>query len=336
MFIAVAILISGWAVYKSACFLAADLGNFDLARQQIFNNTLRQYLWIIIIVFIITSGLLHFYSTRRLIKPIRSLIQSTRQLKRGYYPEPVKINGQDEIAQLATLYNELIEQLHLNEQQRKKLVTDLSHEIRTPLSNISGYLQALANNDLIGDEQLFSSLYQETRRLTKMLEQLDQLKDWDHVSSQSLITMDNVEIKELLEQCIKLFEWTLEQKGISLKLEVEACNLPVHIKGIQQVMSNLLDNAICYYDGYGPIVIKGRIEVDCYRITVTGPSRPITNSDKDRVFTRFYRLDSSRSRDTGGTGLGLAITKEIIEAHNGKIGIESEKNGNTFWFELPL
>lgn len=328
--------ISGWAIYNTACFLAAGVGNLDELRQQQFNSTLLRYLWIFMIMAVIAGSVFHFYLTNHLIQPIRSLIHSTKQLKRGHYPEPIHVNKQDEIGQLVVQYNGLIEQLRTSEQQRKKLVTDLSHEIRTPLSNLNGYLHALKDGDIVSDEKLFISLHKESQRLTQMIEQLDQLKEWDYISVQTVSRGEMIQMTDLLEQCVAMFKWTLKQNEIPIHVEMEACEIEIHVEGIQQVISNLLDNAIRYYDGQGPIIIKGAKINNEYRIAVTGPGRPVPMEEKDNIFKRFYRLDSSRSRDTGGSGLGLAITKEIVERHHGEIGIETNASGNEFWFKLPL
>lgn len=328
--------ISGWAIYSAACFLAADVGGLDTPRQQQFNSILLNYLWILMIVAAIIGSAIHFYIIKRFIKPIRGLIQSTKELKLGRYPEPVKVYKNDEIGQLALHYNGLITQLQMNEQHRNRLVSDISHEIRTPLSNLNGYLQALKDGDIAGDKAIFASLYQESNRLTQMIEQLEQLKEWDYLSTQSMVEKEACEIEPLLHQCAAMFARTLEQKNIPLLVEIESCNIDLHGTGIQQVISNLLENSILYYEGKGPIVVAGKKEGKDYRISVTGPSMPIPEVERENIFKRFYRLDSSRSRMTGGSGLGLAISKEIIERHHqGEIGVSTTSTSNTFWIVLP-
>jgi len=329
--------ISGWAIYNTACFLAEGIGGLDAQRQQQFNSTLLNYLWIFIITAALVGSFLHFYLIKRLIKPIKSLIQSTEQLKLGHYPEPVENYKNDEIGQLVQQYNGLIEQLQTNEQQRKNLITDLSHEIRTPLSNLNGYLQALKDGDIMGEKTLFASLHQESSRLSQMIDQLEQLKEWDYLSTQSIVKKETHEIEILLNQCVAMFDrgWD-PQKNIPIQLEVESCKLYINIEGIQQVIGNLLENAIRYYDGTGPIILKGKKREKEYYISITGPSKPIPAQEQEKVFKRFYRLESSRSRSTGGSGLGLAISKEIVERHHqGQIGIGTTNNSNTFWIVLP-
>lgn len=333
--IIIATAFSGWAIYNTACFLAAGVGDFDSARQQHFNRTLLGYLWVFMFIVAITASVLHFFLTKRLLKPIHSLMASTEQLKQGHYPDPIEVYKRDEIGQLVIQYNELIKQLQMNEQHRKTFVSDLSHEIRTPLANLDGYLQALKDGAITGDEALFTSLHQEANRLSQMVAQLEQLKEWDHVSAQLFSNKKATDISEVVKQCASMFQWTLDQKNIALQVHAAPCTLSIHVEGIQQAISNLLDNAILYYEGTGPIVLTGEVQDSHYKIAISGPGHPIQEAEKDNVFKRFYRLDSSRSRDTGGSGLGLAITKKIVEQHHqGEIGIETTYDSNTFWIML--
>ncbi|WP_240455797.1 cell wall metabolism sensor histidine kinase WalK [Virgibacillus sp. Bac332] len=334
--IVVAMIISGWALYHTACFLAAGVGNLNEQRQEQFNQTLLNYVWLFIIISIIAGTIVYFYLTRRLLKPVRSLMHATELLKRGEYPEAITVSRKDEIGQLVEQYNELIEKLTKNEVERKKLVSDISHEFRTPLSNLNGYLLALKSGDITGDEQLFAALYQESKRLTSMLEQFDQLKKWDYTTSQTPYHKEKTAIHTLIQQCIAMFNWTLKQEKIAIDVQLEESSLSLHPEGIQQVVSNLLDNAIRYYQGTGAIHISGKVQQYQYIISITGPSENIPQMEQEKLFERFYRLDSSRSRETGGAGLGLAITKEIIDQHDGSITIRSSDNQNTFNVYLPI
>jgi len=333
--IVVVTVISGWAIYNTACSLAAGVGNFDAIRQQQFNRTLFSYLWILVIMAILIGSVLHFYLVKRFIKPIRSLIESTKELGLGRFPKSVNVHRDDEIGQLVLQYNKLIAQLQQNEEQRNRLVTDISHEIRTPLSNLNGYLQALKDGEITGEKELYASLYEESKRLSQMMAEIEQLKEWDNLSSQSFIKMEESDIKSILLQCVSMFERTLEQKNIQIKLDIQSSMLDINTSGIQQVFNNLLDNAILYYEGNDPITLVGENQDKYYCISITGPSKPIRESEKEKVFNRFYRIDQSRNRTTGGSGLGLAISKEIIDYHQGKIGVDTTPGGNTFWIELP-
>lgn len=333
--IALAIAVSSWALYHTACFLVDGMNHLSPEAQEQFKGTLLQYLWVFILISIIVASVCHFYFIKRLIQPISQLIESTKQMKQGKYPEPIHVSTQDEVAELVQQYNGLITLLEKNELHRQKLVSDLSHEFRTPLANLNGYLKALENGVIEGDQSLYASLYQESDRLTTMVKRLEQLKEWEHISAQTITKKAYVSIQEQIERAVEMFKWKLTEANIPIEMHIEEKKLMIYSEGIQQVLNNLLDNAIRYYTGRGSIQVKGEICQEVYRITVCGPSQPIPETEKSNLFDRFYRLESSRSRETGGTGLGLAIAKEIIAKHHGEIGVTACNETNAFWFTLP-
>jgi two-component system sensor histidine kinase BaeS len=324
--------LSSWAIYNTACVLADGL--ISMSDQQ-FEATLFQYLWIFSISTIIIGSLIHFYLTKKLIHPLKELISSTKKMKLGEYPDPILVKPDGEIGELITHFNDLIKQLEDNEIHRLKLVSDLSHEFRTPLSNLNGYLRALQNGVIEGDEKLYQSLYNESKRLIHLVEQMEQLKEWDHISSQSFSEKSPVQMEKIVEQSIEMFRWKVAQTDINMQVDVAPSTIKLNNDAISQVISNLLDNAIRYYEGNGLITINGIDFQSEYRLCITGPGKPISFDEKERIFERFYRVDHSRSREYGGSGLGLAISKEIIEHHRGKIGVISKGNVHTFWFSLP-
>ncbi|MUV38643.1 Histidine kinase [Lentibacillus sp. JNUCC-1] len=333
--IAVVIIASSWGVYNTACFLAEGLGGLDEQRQLMFNRTLANYLITFIITSLIAGGVLHFYLTKKLIKPVRELLESTKQLRGGQYPEPLPVNTRDELGLFVEQYNALIAQLKTTEAQRVKLVQDLSHEFRTPLSNLNGYLNALSKGDIEGDPELFASLHEEAKRLTSMVEQLDRLKEWDQAALSLSSKREQTNMKDLIHQCAVIFDWTLKQQGLNMEISASEQVLSVHQEGIQQVLSNLLDNAIRYYDGSGPIKVEGQWLHNAYQIRVAGPSAPLSEEQQEHIFERFYRLDPSRSRDTGGSGLGLSIAQEIVTQHGGTIKATHDTGTTTVTFTLP-
>ncbi|MGM8363893.1 sensor histidine kinase [Virgibacillus sp. W0181] len=331
-----AIALSSWAVYNTACFLAEGIGNFDEQRQQQFNGTLLQYLLIFSMIGIIAGGLLHFYMTKKIVGPIRKLIASTEKLKQGEYPQKITVGTDDEVGQLIKQYNGLIQQLQANEQERHRLVSDVSHELRTPLSNLSGYLQALKTGMIQGNETLFHALHDEANRLSQLVEQLELLKEWDHSGTDKFANKQSVAMSTQINQCVSLFDWKLKELDIPVEVNAVAAPVKVQVEALQQVLHNLLDNAIRYYEGNGPITITGEKERAKYRISFTGPSKTIPQADQANIFDRFYRIESSRDRQTGGSGLGLAIVREVVKKHNGQVGVDSKEGTTTFWVSFPV
>ncbi|MCT2536768.1 ATP-binding protein [Aquibacillus koreensis] len=329
------IAISSWAIYNTACVLAEGMLPMNASQQSQFNATLFQYLWIFSVITIVTGSIVHFYLTRKMIHPLRELIESTKKMKRGEYPGPLEVNNKDETGQLIGHFNDLVKQLKINQQHKDKLVTDISHEFRTPLSNLNGYLYALQKGVVTGDEKLYQALHDEAKRLTNMVEQLEHLKEWDYVSNQVLFEKDRVEIVRLIEQSVDMCHWSLEKAGIVVNVELESGVVVINREAVLQVMSNLLENAIRYNIGSSAITVRGDVSNKKYKVSVSGKGTAIPEADHHKIFDRFYRVDGSRNRSTGGVGLGLAISKEIVQSHGGDIWLSSNGNDHTFAFTLP-
>jgi len=327
--------VSSWAIYRTACFIAGGIGNFETLRQQQFNSTFLQYVLIFSVIGLALGSFVHFYLIKKILRPVRDLIEATKQLQKGEFPAPVKVDSEDEVGHLTEQFNRLISQLKMNEKERGKLINDISHEFRTPLSNLNGYLYALSEGHLKGDKDMYSSLYQEVNRLTHLIENMDKLKEWNHHADQGFLQKEFTNIKEQVNQSVSMFNYKLDQSNIPIIADIESKKLNINIEGIQQVLSNLLDNAIRYYEGHTPIYIEGEEIQKGYKISITGPGKMIDKRDIKHLFDRFYRVEESRNQETGGSGLGLAIAKEIVEKHNGNIGYSSSDSENTFWFVLP-
>lgn len=328
------IVLSSLAIYNTACSLANDLGGGN--HQQQFDSTLFQYLLIFSTSAIVVGSLIHFYLTRKLIRPLRLMIESTKIMKEGQYPKPIEVTSDDEMGQLMGHFNDLVQQLKDNQEHRKKLVSDLSHELRTPLSNLNGYLNALDHGVIEGNQELYQSLHQEAKRLISMVDQLDQLKEWDYVSKQTFLEKESLDMPLLINQSVELFHWSLKKSGLAIDVDAEPGTVNVYRGGIQQVMGNLIDNAIRYHSGKGSIRIKGENKSTYYMFSISGYGKEIPDKKSSKIFERFYRTNQARTRDSDGTGLGLAISKEIIEHHRGQIGVTSDDHYHTFWFSIPL
>lgn len=333
--IVIAVGIVGWAMYYTACFLMDGIGGTAVAKQDYFNSTLFQYLIIFSGLGILIISFIHFYLTKKVIRPIHQLIASTKMLKQGTYPSPITVDPVDEIGELIVHYNELIEYLQKNEKLREKLIANISHELRTPMTNITGYLEALKEGHLCANSKLFDALHQQSMQIIDLIEQVEQLNEWNLQTNHPFL-MKKTSIKILVEQSVQLIGLDLERQNRTLTMDVSEKSLFIHREGIRQVLNNILQNAVQYAEGEGPINIKGQILGDSYSISVSSPGMELKEADKSQIFDRFYRIDSSRNRKLGGSGLGLSIAKEIIENHKGTISVCSKNHRNTFTMLLPM
>lgn len=333
--IGLAISLSGLAIYNTACYLVEGMGSLPAMRQQQFNATLYQYLLVFTVAGILLSSVLHFYFTKRLIGPIKQLIEATETLKKGSYPDEIKVTSKDEVGQLVNHYNGLTSQLKESHLQREKLVTNLSHELRTPVANLQGYLHALKTGTIEGDPELFESLYLEARRLTSMIEQIDQINDLDIIKSDTDKPLEKVSINNVIDETLKMFDLELSDKGIDVSKSLEAYDLKVHEASIKQLVSNLIDNAIKYNLNQEPIKVSGHVTDEYYELSIGGTSGKLTEEEQEKLFDRFYRTDPSRNRHTGGTGLGLSIVQDIVDFHQGEFEVINQGDYNQFVIKLP-
>ena len=227
------------------------------------------------------------------------------------------------------------------ELSRREFVANVSHELRTPLTTIKSYLEALDDGALEEPQlarRFISVARNETERMIRLVSDLLHLSRLD--SRQEKLVRESVNVYEMLEDVADRFSFQLQQKNIRIGMEI-APGLPevsADRDRIDQVLDNLVSNAIKSMPDGGSILIKaGLSEKNQLEVSIHDNGIGIQKKGQERIFERFYRVDKARSRSMGGTGLGLSIAREIIKAHGGTIGLESEVNvGTTVTFTLPI
>jgi signal transduction histidine kinase len=213
----------------------------------------------------------------------------------------------------------------------------VAHELRTPLATIKGYLQITRDGLIEPDDRILESLHQEADLLSRLVDDLQDLSLAD--AGELKIERKEIALQDVINQVVDTFaRGKAEDKNIELKTDIQETPLvEADTQRIDQVVRNLLDNAISYTPGGGTVRISLEKGDRCVRVTVKDDGIGIPKGEKDRVFDRFYRVDKSRTRKTGGSGLGLTVASRIVRAHGGEIGLETgEGQGSKFWFTLPL
>ena len=221
---------------------------------------------------------------------------------------------------------------------RRDFVANVSHELKTPLTSIKGFVETLLEGGLEdkGNSRQFLKIIQEhTERLNSLI---NDLLDLSCIESKELVLhKQSINLRVLAQRVLSGFDSGAKKKSILLVNELdEKLNLTVDEDRIEQVFTNLIDNAVKFNRDKGLVKIYSRDEGDKVKIVVEDTGAGIPAKDLPRIFERFYRVDKARSRELGGTGLGLSIVKHIIELHSGSVGVESlEGAGSKFWFVLP-
>ena len=224
------------------------------------------------------------------------------------------------------------------ERTRQEFVANVSHELRTPLSLIKGYVETLldgARNDPAIAERFLKIIERNTQRLDLLIQDLLTISALE--SERIKLKLQPVELRPLVEKIFSDLKPPAENKNVSLANDLPELTATADSNRLEQVLANLVDNAIKYGRAQGHVTVGGN-KLDDGRLEIfvqdDGPGIPAESLD--RVFERFYRVDKARSRDQGGTGLGLSIVKHIVQAHGGEVWVKSELGkGATFYFTLP-
>jgi len=224
------------------------------------------------------------------------------------------------------------------ETMRKDFVANVSHELKTPITSIKGFAETLLDGAAEEPEvrtQFLNIIFEESKRIEHLIEDLLVLSKLE--KDESLINVEHIEVDYMLDDILPVVEQQALQKNIDMKVEMDQnVTLEADEEKIKQILFNLVTNAISYTPEKGSVSIKIKEEEHdvCFIVQDTGIG--ISEQDLPRIFERFYRVDKDRSRETGGTGLGLAIVKHIVEAHQGKIDVDSELGkGTTFKVYIP-
>jgi len=277
--------------------------------------------------------------TRSVIAPVRAMSFAAQRIADGRYDERVNVKGADELAQLASRFNQMAEKLNQIESMRRRLIGDVSHELRTPLTAIKGSMEGLMDGVLPANNETYQQIHAEADRLNRLVDDLQELSRVEARAYQ--LDIRSVDVSTLVHTVTKRLAPHAESKRILLDLEL-APDLP-HVLADEdravQVLTNLTGNALQYTPEGGRITISAKRIDHEVQIAVQDTGIGIPPEHLSNIFDRFYRVDKSRSRQSGGgSGIGLTIARALVEAHGGRIWVESKGDGlgSIFTFTLPI
>jgi signal transduction histidine kinase len=303
---------------------------------------------VIITIVTVVAGIVLFITyflllTKKFIAYIDQMIDGINQISQGNFGNRIEISNEDEFAMLAGKLNqmaddirELMENERRSEYAKKELITSVAHDLRTPLTSIIGYLDLVSSKELPQETQkkYTKIAYSKSKRLEKLIEDLFTYTKFNFGEVKAEFT--EVDIVKLLNQLVDEFYPSFKENNLEYEFSASVISAVIRADGdlLARAFANLISNAIKYGSGGKRIIINLLKKDDGIIVTVTNFGDIIPEEDLERIFTRFYRVESSRSSETGGSGLGLAIAQSIIEMHGGRIYAKSDADATVFTVEL--
>lgn len=275
---------------------------------------------------------------RRFAQPIKALTEATQNMTQGQLAQQVDVTTQDEIGNLGRAFNQMSAELAQSNGLRKQMTADIAHDLRNPLLVLNGYIESLRDEVLAPTPERFEIMHQEVQNLSKLVDDLRTLSLAD--SGELKIKKQECDPQHLLEQSVQAYQQKAIAKDVILEIDPIPEPLPMLMADnsrLLQALNNLVSNALRYVAAEsGRITLSATKTPTHVNISVEDNGEGIPTKDLDKIFDRFYRVDSQRSQDTGQSGLGLAIARSIIEAHHGTIRVSSSPDiGTKFDIAIP-
>ena len=231
-----------------------------------------------------------------------------------------------------------VTQVRRLETVRRDFIANVSHELRTPVAVIRANAETLlsgAKDDPVMGPRLMDGLHRNAERLARILADLLDLSRLD--AGQYRLDIGHVPLRAAIDQSMTAVETQAQTRGVRVDVAVGELAVKADPKALDQILVNLIDNAVKYTRAEGQVWIEAKVEDGTVRLEVRDDGPGIADKHRERVFERFYRADPSRSREAGGTGLGLSIVKHLVESMHGEVGVEpNQPQGSIFWLRLPL
>lgn len=301
-------------------------------------NSLLNISYIMLVILFLLSLIILIFFTEIVYIPLRKITEATEQYASGNMHYEFSVESEDEMGYLAASLSYMASEIARSEDDQKKFVANVSHDFRSPLTSIRGYLEAMIDGTIPPEmhEKYLTIVLNETDRLTKLTNSLLTLNNLN--TNGMMLNKTDFDINRTIRNVAASFEGTCRQKMIAIELVLTGDEMYVvgDIDKIQQVLYNLLDNAIKFSHHDSVIKMETTEKRSKIFVSVKDSGIGIPKDDLKLIWDRFYKSDLSRGKDKKGTGLGLSITKEIIQAHGEHINvISTEGVGTEFIFSLP-
>ncbi len=271
-----------------------------------------------------------------LTRPLEHLTENISRWKLRESQQPVNVGGTDEIRRLGTAFNDLLKRLTDGEAQRQRMTADVAHELRTPVAIMRGHLEAMMDGVYPLDASHLAVAYDQVLHLTRLVEDLRLLTLAE--AGQLSLNPSEFDMLPAIHASIERFAPLTQDRGINVAIHLPENCVAVYAdpNRIQQVLDNLLSNAVRHAPANGNISVTAVCQDDHVSVSIFNQSEQSLNDEQIiYLFNRFWRGEDARKRDTGGSGLGLAITRELLRLQGGDIHAEREGDGLKLIFTLP-
>ena len=300
-------------------------------------NSMLNISYLMLIVILFLSIIILIFFTEVVYRPLMKIIAATEQYAAGNMHYELNVEGEDELGYLAASLGYMARTVASSEDDQKKFIANVSHDFRSPLTSIRGFLEAMQDGTIPPEmhQHYIGVVIGETERLTKLTNSLLTLNNLN--TRGMLLHMTDWNINDVIRKVSASFEQVCRSKDIRIRLILSGDILYVHadMDKIQQVLYNLVDNAIKFSHSHSVIEIETTEKKEKVFVSVKDSGIGIPKEDQSQIWERFYKTDLSRGKDKKGTGLGLSIVREIIRAHGENISLVSTEGvGSKFTFTL--
>ncbi len=331
---------AGYPVYMNDTFVGAYFASMPVSvkLKAYASNMVGMYFWSAMFAAAL-SFLVIYAFTAKLTNPLRQMSNATKSYAQGDFSKRVNVRGSDELAELCQSFNQMATALSVLESSRRSFVANVSHELKTPMTTIGGFIDGMLDGTIPPEkhEEYLGIVSAEVKRLSRLVTSMLNLSKME--AGELDIKPSNIDISQLLINCMLTFEQEIEKKNITINgfENLQQKLIFADRDMIYQVVYNLIDNAVKFTNENGTItVIVGETKDRKDFVSIENTGEGISQEETGRIFERFYKVDKSRSYDVKSAGLGLYLCKTIIEMHRGRIFAESQKGKFTrFTFVLP-
>ena len=282
------------------------------------------------------SAVLAFLIADRITRPIHAVIRASEAMTAGQYDQRVEVHGADEVAALGLAFNQMSAQVARSDRAMQQLLANVSHELRTPLTSIQGYAQALVEgvDDEGGTPAMGAIIQDEAERMHALVDDLLYLSSIE--SGTLALSADTFQLDDVVMATVQRLHFEAEAAGVHVVQDLKGGPITADERRLEQVLTNLLENAIRHAPAGSTVTVRTRIEEQA-TIEVHNTGEPIPPEHLGQIFDRFYQVDAARTRANGHSGLGLAIVRDLVHAHGGEVSVTSAaEEGTTFHVRLPL